>query len=319
MSNDQDPLVTIAIPTFNRAESFLPATLKSAVGQTYRNLDIFVSDNASHDSTERVVKSFADERIRYHRHPQNVGGPRNWNFCIEQARGDYFLLLMDDDLIDADFVAACMARAKQTPSAGIIRTGTRVIDQHGKVLRESVNRAGGLDFPEFLVSWTDGRTSFYLCSTFFRTQPLQKLGMHSPHHLWCEVISGVQIIAEHGREDVAEIKASFRLHPGELTSNTPIEKWCDDTLELMNVLARLTADRPEVVESRVRPFLAMLNYQHALRLDKQSWLARLGACRTVRERMGVDPEVRKLGLELIRQTRFANAYRTLKQTLRPAV
>lgn len=316
--NNQDPLVTIAIPTFNRAESFLPATLKSAIGQTYPNLDILVSDNASHDTTEKVVKSFADERIRYHRHPENIGGPRNWNFCIDQGRGDYFMLLMDDDMIDPDFVAACVARAKQAPGAGIIRTGTRIVDQHGKVLRESVNRAGGLDFPEFLVAWTDGRTSFYLCSTFFRTAPLKKLGMHSRHYLWCEVISEAQIIAEHGREDIAEIKASFRLHPGEATSNVKIEKWCEDTLELMDVLTRLTTRRPEVVESRVRPFLAMLNYDHALRLDK-NWLARLAACRTVRERMGVDPELRKLGLELVRRTRIANAYRTLKQSVRDAV
>jgi len=317
MTTLRDPLVTIAIPTYNRSESFLPATLRSVCEQTYPNIDILVSDNASHDTTEQVVSSFADKRIRYHRHAQNIGGPRNWNFCVDQGRGDYFMLLMDDDMIDADFVAACIARAQQTPGAGVIRTGTRVVDHHGKVMRESVNRAGGLDFPEFLVAWTDGRTSLYLCSTLFRTAPLQKLGVHSKHYLWCDVISEMKIIAEHGREDIADIKASFRIHPGEVTSNVGIENWCEDTLELMDTLARLTSERPEVLESRVRPFLAMLNYDYALRLDKKSWLARFAACRTVKERLGVDLEVRKLGLELMRRTRLANAYRTLKRSIRP--
>ena len=296
MINDHDPLVTIAIPTFNRAETFLAPALKSAVEQTYRNLDILVSDNASQDATEKVVKSFADERIRYHRHPENIGGPRNWNFCIDQARGDYVLLLMDDDLIDPDLIAVCVARAKQAPSAGVIRTGTRVIDEQGKVLRESVNRAGGLDFPEFVVAWTDGRTTYQLCSTLFKTEPLKKIGMHSGNYLCCDVITELKIIAEHGREDIPDIKAAFRLHRGEITSNVQIEKWCEDALELMDVIARLLPQRPDVVESRVRPFLAMLNYDHALRLDNKSWLARLDACRTVRNRMGVDPELRKLGL-----------------------
>ncbi len=59
------PLVTIGIPTFNRADSYLKYSLKSAVSQTYSNIEIIVSDNASTDNTETFVKSFNDPRIRY--------------------------------------------------------------------------------------------------------------------------------------------------------------------------------------------------------------------------------------------------------------
>src|SRR5688572_24537959 len=132
-----EPLVTIAIPTFNRADAYLPATLAAASGQSYANLDILVADNASVDDTAQVVSSFRDPRIRYHRHPSNVGAAANWNFCVEQGRGQYFLMLMDDDLIDHDFVETCIKRVADKPQAGLIRTGTRVVDGHGKLIHIS--------------------------------------------------------------------------------------------------------------------------------------------------------------------------------------
>src|SRR5690606_4365233 len=64
---DWNPLVTICIPTFNRADTFLPKALAAACNQTYRNLEILVSDNASSDGTPELVRSMIDPRISYHR------------------------------------------------------------------------------------------------------------------------------------------------------------------------------------------------------------------------------------------------------------
>ena len=101
MTNNKFPLVTIGIPTYNRASSFLEDAIKSAVEQTYENIEIIVSDNVSTDHTEEVVKGFSDSRIRYFKHIKNTGMKNNFNACVEKARGDYFLLLCDDDLIDS--------------------------------------------------------------------------------------------------------------------------------------------------------------------------------------------------------------------------
>ena len=55
-------LVTIGIPTFNRANGYLRYALESAIAQTYRNLEIIVSDNCSYDDTEAVVRHYRDPR-----------------------------------------------------------------------------------------------------------------------------------------------------------------------------------------------------------------------------------------------------------------
>lgn len=73
------------IPTYNRANSYLTHVLRSAVCQTYQNIEIVVSDNHSSDNTESVVREFDDPRIRYYRQKENVGPVRNRHFCLEQA------------------------------------------------------------------------------------------------------------------------------------------------------------------------------------------------------------------------------------------
>ena len=65
MGPNPRPLVTIGIPTFNRADSYLPESLGSALGQDYPNLEVIVSDNGSSDGTEVFVKSLNDPRVRY--------------------------------------------------------------------------------------------------------------------------------------------------------------------------------------------------------------------------------------------------------------
>ena len=75
------PLITIAIPTFNRA-SWLGDCVLSALSQTYRNFEVLISDNASTDRTQEVLKQFSDPRVRVVRQETNIGLLPNWNACL---------------------------------------------------------------------------------------------------------------------------------------------------------------------------------------------------------------------------------------------
>lgn len=112
-----NPLFTIGIPTFNRAE-FLKESLSAATNQTYQNLQIVVSDNASTDHTQAVVNSFDDARITYHRNETNIGALGNFARTLELARGSYFSWLQDDDVIFHNFVEDAVG-ALQTTQAGL--------------------------------------------------------------------------------------------------------------------------------------------------------------------------------------------------------
>src|SRR5438046_2072623 len=98
------PLVTILIPTYNRA-SFLVEAITSAQAQSFSNIEIVVLDDYSPDQTRETVQPFlADGRIRYVRHEKNMGIAANWRFGIEAGRGDYFCILHDDDTLEPAFV-----------------------------------------------------------------------------------------------------------------------------------------------------------------------------------------------------------------------
>ncbi len=110
------PLLTIAIPTFNRAaqlESLLLALEPQAAGRP--EVEVFVADNASPDETPEVIAAavrryaLAGARLRTHRHPVNTGSDANFAFCFAQAEGHFFWMCGDDDLIVPDAVGEVLA------------------------------------------------------------------------------------------------------------------------------------------------------------------------------------------------------------------
>ena len=67
------PLVSVVVPTFNRSR-YLAGALRSALAQTYANIEVIVSDDASTEDVYRTtVAGFSDPRIKYVRNPVNLG------------------------------------------------------------------------------------------------------------------------------------------------------------------------------------------------------------------------------------------------------
>lgn len=120
------PLVSICIPTFNRAD-MIGKAIESATGQSYRNIEIIVVDNASTDNTRSVVSAYTDPRIRYIRNPENLGLFGNANRCIELSGGKYIHILHSDDFIDPQFTATCVEFFEAHPEVAMTFTSTRIM------------------------------------------------------------------------------------------------------------------------------------------------------------------------------------------------
>lgn len=262
--NRSTPLVTIAIPTYNRAGGYLPQALAAAVGQTYRNIDIVVSDNCSTDGTPEFMTRQTDPRIRYYRQNKPIAPNDNFNFCLAQARGDYILLLLDDEIVDRDFVARCMAAIEYRKDAGIIRTGLRVIDANGGVLYEYANRAHGLCLSDFFLEWFDGRTSLYLCNTLFNTAILRSVGgLRSRHNLFQDVMAQVRVAAIAERVDIDDVLASTRSHPGQFTYAAKVYDWAEDALDLLQLMTLVAPEDADRIRARGMRFFAAICYSRA--------------------------------------------------------
>jgi len=135
------PLVSICIPTYNRAQQ-LARALESAINQDYRNLEIIVSDNASTDETAGVVAEHVkqDRRVRHIRKASNVGLTANFNESIRLASGTYRMWLADDDWLDSNFVGSAVSALIADPDSVMV-TGQCKIHREG----ESVEMARRVD------------------------------------------------------------------------------------------------------------------------------------------------------------------------------
>ncbi|PPQ43490.1 glycosyltransferase family 2 protein [Rhodopseudomonas palustris] len=103
------PLLTVAIPTWNRGD-YLEQTLAQLAREArtidHELLEVIVSDNASGDRTPTVVaEAQAVLEIRSVRNSENIGSDANIAQCFNLARGDYVLILGDDDLL----IDGCLA------------------------------------------------------------------------------------------------------------------------------------------------------------------------------------------------------------------
>jgi glycosyltransferase involved in cell wall biosynthesis len=99
------PKVSIGVPVYNGAGT-VKAMLESLLSQSFTDLEIIISDNASTDDTGTICASYAarDSRIRYIRQPTNIGAEMNFKFVMDEARGTYFMWSACDDIRSPEFV-----------------------------------------------------------------------------------------------------------------------------------------------------------------------------------------------------------------------
>lgn len=129
------PRVTIGVPVYN-GQKYIRFALDSLLAQTIPDLEVVVTDNCSTDSTPRIVRDYAarDPRVKYVRNNTNLGPARNYNRCIELARGGYFKWSSADDVCAADFIEKCVKVLDADPSVVLVYPRTSVIDPEGKVV-----------------------------------------------------------------------------------------------------------------------------------------------------------------------------------------
>jgi hypothetical protein len=108
------PFFSIGIPTYNRAH-YLPYTLSCLLQQTFQDFEVIISDNASTDNTQEVVKTFQDNRIRYVRQPALMPPLENWIACAELAQADWIVFNQDDDVLCPFFLERCALALKKAP------------------------------------------------------------------------------------------------------------------------------------------------------------------------------------------------------------
>lgn len=218
-----NPLVSILIPTYNRAD-FVGEALNSALNQTYSNLEIIVHDDASQDNTPEVLSGYHDPRVRIIRTEANHGMIGGWNYIVKRAHGEYIKFLASDDLLSPTCVAELVSAARAHPNAGIITCQRKFINEQGRVVKKMgfAQKDTVVDGPthahEILTSLRENKIG-EPTAVLYPTKLVKKAGEYDPQfsqfadfEYWIRILQFGSVIYIH------RPLCSFRLHGGSNTS-----------------------------------------------------------------------------------------------------
>ena len=142
MSNSTEnfPSVLILIPTFNRPKYFKIA-LESVLNQTYKNIDIVVSDNSNNNETEELIQPYLEKnsRIKYFHH-QNFNANDNWNFLrqyqVKDTEHEYLNWLMDDDIFYPNKIEIMLEMYLNNSDVSLVSSKRNFIDENGNITNQ---------------------------------------------------------------------------------------------------------------------------------------------------------------------------------------
>lgn len=242
------PKVTIAIPTFNRVD-FLRQALDSALAQTYRNIEVVVSDNASTDGTQQLLSGYSDQRLKSIRQASNIGMMGNWDACLADASGEFFLLLSDDDVLERNAIAQlisgfCVKESINTDASascliddqiGMVWCSSRIINEHNEVLRFSYKAPEEEDTFSMINGFFSGKRETFPCSILLRTEDIRQSGGYATSGLTLIADAYVWMACSVRRSKirfVASCLTNYRVHTNSGTSNATIDEWLHNNTEL---------------------------------------------------------------------------------------
>lgn len=138
---NKNTIVSIGLPVYNMV-STIEQSLLSILKQTYQDLEIVISDNASNDGTLEIIKKHSeyDARIKLFPQKNNIGAAANFKFVLANASGQYFKWHAGDDFLDLEYIEIYLSIANQRPKeTSLVFSNYCLFNWHSKSNSSFVN------------------------------------------------------------------------------------------------------------------------------------------------------------------------------------
>jgi len=131
---DKKPKISIVLPSYNRAD-YLKKTISSCLNQTFTDFELIIVDDASSDNSPAIIKRYSDidGRIKFIRNSVNKKLPASLNIGFNQAQGDYFTWISDDNLYHPDALRKMASCLNARPETGLVYADYTLIDEQGDI------------------------------------------------------------------------------------------------------------------------------------------------------------------------------------------
>jgi len=126
-------LVSVIIPAYN-AEAYILKAINSILNQTYKNVEVIITDDCSTDKTYQILQSIKDDRIRLYRNENNSGVSFTLNNCIQNSTGSLIAVMHADDIAYPDRIKLQAEFLRANKSLGVIGSQCEIIDEEDKLV-----------------------------------------------------------------------------------------------------------------------------------------------------------------------------------------
>lgn len=266
-------MISVAIPAYKK--EYLKEAIDGVLNQTYKDLELIIVDDASPYELNKIVDQFSDSRIKYYRNNTNLGKDslvNNWNKCLEYAKGDYFVLFSDDDLMDQNFLLRMVELTEKYPENDIFHCRVRVIDNKGKTISYTPTKYEVTSALEFIWHRIKGFGFHYAPEFFVKTKKLRELGGFQKFPLaWCsDDATWIKVALENGLIYSNEALISWRQSDINISSSGSLPKrlealqsfkvWLDELLNAYQAQNKLELDLLEDTKSNLNKYINNLKF-----------------------------------------------------------
>ncbi|GAB4290208.1 MAG: hypothetical protein Kow0068_15640 [Marinilabiliales bacterium] len=144
MKDANDPLVSIIVITYNSSK-FVLDTLESAKAQTYKNIELIISDDASSDNTVKICKKWLEDnkkrfvRTKLITSPVNTGVSPNCNRGLREAKGEWIKYIAGDDVLLPCCIENNIDFIKKNNNMSIVFSDQIIINESGEKIGVAKN------------------------------------------------------------------------------------------------------------------------------------------------------------------------------------
>ncbi len=175
-STTYQPLVSIIIPTYNRA-NYIAQTIESVRSQTYKNWELIVVDDGSVDATDKVVASFNDSRIQYTKvNHLGIGGAVK-NIGIKKLSGELLAFIDSDDLWSEAKLERQVSALQDYPDAHFCLTNGYNFKEISKPVDFFYKQQEGLRFDNLFISCFKSEVAGFTQALMFKRECLHTIGL----------------------------------------------------------------------------------------------------------------------------------------------
>jgi glycosyltransferase involved in cell wall biosynthesis len=267
-------LVSIGIPVYNGAETISRA-IDSILRQTYKNIEIVISDNCSTDNTELICNQYIElnSNIRFFKQSQNNGVAHNFQFVLDKSNGELFMWAAADDEWGEEFVS--LALEELINDDGLIGV---TIAPYTHPCAESVgygyfgieNDSPAERVKAIIKVLPDGNARFYC---LYIARELKKIDFSVMGYLAWDWIAVVEILMLGKIRVIYNLAQGFTKHVnGESTQKMYLLSQCHSYLDVVRPLRHLTNAVPSEMRRNSYLDLIRIELSYMLRMMKTIFL-----------------------------------------------